>query len=69
LSLGEERDFFLREKETLAETKIILENGSLIMMGENCQELYEHSLPTNNINKRPRINLTFRKYGFENTNS
>ena len=67
LSLGEEREFYLREKETLTETKIILENGSLIIMAENYQERYEHSLPINDIYKRPRINLTFRKYGFKKT--
>lgn len=63
LSVGEEREFCLREKATLKETKIILENGSLIIMGENCQERYEHSLPANEVYKQPRINLTFRKYG------
>ncbi len=64
VSLGEERKFYLREKRTLEEHKFFLENGSLIIMGENCQELYEHSLPVDAAYKRPRINLTFRKYGF-----
>ena len=63
LSLGEDRIFKLREKETLIEHEILLNNGSLIIMGEHCQERYEHSLPENSKYKNPRINLTFRKYG------
>lgn len=65
ISLGEERDFLLREKSTLKEHKLTLNNGSLVIMGENCQNLYEHSLPINPIYKKGRINLTFRKYGFD----
>lgn len=65
LSLGEERIFKLREKETLLEHEILLNNGSLIIMGEHCQDRYEHSLPENSKYKDPRINLTFRKYGFQ----
>jgi len=65
ISLGEEREFLLREKSTLKEHKLILNNGSLVIMGENCQDLYEHSLPINSIYKKGRINLTFRQYGFD----
>lgn len=64
LSLGEERVFSLKEKSTQKEHHIELANGSLIVMGENCQERYEHSLPTNPKYKNPRINITFRSYGF-----
>jgi 2-oxoglutarate-Fe(II)-dependent oxygenase superfamily protein len=64
LSLGEERMFYLREKETQKEHGILLENGSLIIMGENCQEKYEHALPINPKYQNPRINLTFRTYGY-----
>ena len=66
LSLGEERTFTLREKESGKEFSTELAHGSLIIMGEHCQERYEHSLPIDPIYKNPRINLTFRKYGFEN---
>lgn len=66
ISLGEEREFKFREKESGIETSKILENGSLVIMGENCQDRYEHSLPINTKYKQPRINLTFRKYGFNN---
>lgn len=66
VSLGEEREFLFREKGTSKETSIHLANGSLVIMGKNCQDLYEHSLPINSNYKNPRINLTFRKYGFDN---
>ena len=64
LSIGEERIFLLREKETGKVNELKLENGSLLVMGEYCQERYEHALPLNSDYKKPRINLTFRKYGF-----
>ena len=64
LSIGEEREFHLREKESRDIYKIVLENGSLLIMGENCQERYEHSLPINPKYKNGRINLTFRPFGF-----
>lgn len=68
ISLGEEREFKFREKESGHEFSTKLANGSLIIMGEHCQDKYEHSLPINPEYKKPRINLTFRKYGFENLN-
>ncbi len=64
ISLGEEREFKFREKESKVEVSQTLENGSLVLMGKYCQERYEHSLTINPKYKRPRINLTFRKYGF-----
>ena len=66
ISLGEERLFTFREKANGNEFSTLLANGSLIIMGEHCQENYEHSLPTNSKYKNARINLTFRKYGFTN---
>ena len=66
ISLGEEREFKFREKESEVEVSQTLENGSLILMGRYCQKRYEHSLPINPKYKEPRINLTFRKYGFSN---
>jgi len=65
LSLGEERIFQLRENLTNKEHEIVLENGSLLIMGAHCQERYEHGLPLNPEYKNPRFNLTFRKYGFD----
>ncbi|MDY8137692.1 alpha-ketoglutarate-dependent dioxygenase AlkB [Aquimarina sp. 2201CG5-10] len=65
VSLGEERLFCLRDKKTNKENSMILKHGSLLIMDKGCQEHYEHSLPINPIYKKPRINLTFRKYGFD----
>ena len=64
ISLGEERLFFLREKQTKKENSMLLKHGSLLVMKEGCQQYYEHSLPENPEYLKPRINLTFRKYGF-----
>ncbi len=64
ISLGEEREFHLRAKEGQEVYKTVLEEGSLLLMGENCQERYEHSLPINPKYQNGRINLTFRPYGF-----
>lgn len=65
VSLGEEREFLLRRTEEPGDvTSIVLGNGSLIVMGENCQARYEHAIPTSSKYLNPRINLTFRKYGF-----
>jgi alkylated DNA repair dioxygenase AlkB len=64
VSLGEEREFKLREKSTGVEVSQTLENGSLIIMGKHCQDRYEHSLIVDPKYKNPRINLTFRKHGY-----
>lgn len=64
LSLGEERLFKFREKETQNETSMILHHGSLLIMAEKCQDQFEHSLPFDAKYKNPRINLTFRKFGY-----
>ena len=64
ISLGEERHFLLREIETSKVHEIFLQEGSMLVMGEHCQERYEHSLPTDAKYKNGRINLTFRQYGF-----
>ncbi|MCH2490888.1 MAG: alpha-ketoglutarate-dependent dioxygenase AlkB [Flavobacteriales bacterium] len=66
VSLGQERLFNLREKATQKEHELLLHQGSLLNMGEGCQELYEHALPLNPEYKQPQINLTFRKFGFGN---
>jgi alkylated DNA repair dioxygenase AlkB len=64
ISLGEEREFQLRNKESYETYSKVLRHGSMIIMGENCQNNYEHSLPINPSYSNPRINLTFRRYGF-----
>lgn len=62
LSLGEERNFLLKEKASEAIHEMVLASGSLLIMGEHCQERYEHCLPVDPIYKKPRINMTFRQY-------
>ena len=61
ISLGAERQFLLRSKDTQEEFDILLENGSILIMGKNCQERYEHALPLAPDCQSGRINLTFRK--------
>lgn len=63
LSLGAERTFQLRDKQTEEVFSKVLENGSLIVMGKGCQELYEHALPLDTSCTSPRLNLTFRHVG------
>lgn len=69
ISLGEEREFTFRKKETSnieipreIYKSLILHSGSLIVMADGCQENYHHSLPSNNKYKNPRLNLTFRLF-------
>lgn len=62
ISLGQERVFSLRENSSQEEFKVTLTGGSLIVMGEGCQQKYEHSLLIDTTIQRPRINLTFRKH-------
>lgn len=62
LSLGGMRDFQLKQiyaPFTLKTYK--LEQGSLLLMGENVQNLYKHALPKR-VNAEARINLTFRQH-------
>lgn len=66
LSLGAERLFALREKATGVIFKQPLAPGSMIVMGEHCQDRYEHSLLLDPKCKVGRINLTFREIGFSN---
>jgi alkylated DNA repair dioxygenase AlkB len=60
LSLGAERKFSFKHKTTKQTVSIILENGSLLVMKEDTQAHWLHSLPKSVKIKTPRINLTFR---------
>jgi alkylated DNA repair dioxygenase AlkB len=63
VSLGQAREFRFRNIENHAdELSLELEDGSLVIMGQGCQDTYEHALPVNPIYPEPRINLTFRKF-------
>ena len=60
LSLGAERTFSFKHKESKQKINILLERGSLLVMKEGTQTNWLHRLaPTKKV-KTPRINLTFR---------
>lgn len=63
LSLGAERTFCLREKATTKVYEQVLTNGSLLVMGKDCQRLYEHALPEDDTCEDLRVNITFRAFG------
>lgn len=65
LSLGTVREFAFRENETRGVYSLDLAHGSLLVMGEGCQENYMHSLPKNPKYKTGRINITFREANFK----
>ena len=60
ISLGAERKFSLRHKQTKQRADMLLEHGSLLVMYSNCQNEWEHSLPKSLKCNLPRVNLTFR---------
>lgn len=66
ISLGGMRDFQLKQTDAPNLLKTIkLENGSLLFMGDNVQNLYKHAIPKR-AKAEPRINLTFRYHKFKN---
>lgn len=60
LSLGAERKFSFKHKESKQRIDIVLENGSLLVMKKGTQTNWLHRLPPTKKVKSPRINLTFR---------
>ena len=60
LSLGAERKFSFKHKETKETISLILENGSLLVMKGSTQTYWLHRLPPTKLISTPRINLTFR---------
>lgn len=64
ISLGEVRRFSFREISSGKTHSLDLADGSLLVMGEYCQNRYEHSLPKDPKYKRGRINITFREPAF-----
>lgn len=59
LSLGEERRFLLREKGKKS-VGLSLGSGSLLLMKNDCQQRFQHSLPKTRRKIGLRVNLTFR---------
>lgn len=60
LSLGAERKFAFKHKETKIKKELILENGSLLEMKGSTQNYWLHRLPPTKRVFGPRVNLTFR---------
>ena len=65
LSLGETRQFSFKEIDGPGKYSLDLSNGSLLVMGDHCQNRYTHSLPKNPIYTKGRINITFREPEFK----
>lgn len=61
LSLGAERKFSLKHKQTKETVSIVLQHGSLLVMKRETQTHWLHSIPVSTLVHKPRINLTFRK--------
>ena len=60
LTLGAERKFSFKHKTTGQKVELVLEHGSLLVMKDQTQSLWLHSLPPTKKISSPRINLTFR---------
>lgn len=60
ISLGEARNFNFRNKKDKKSESIQLEHGSLLLM-EDFQENWQHSVPKSKKVINPRMNLTFRR--------
>lgn len=60
LSLGEARDFKVRHRTSKKVMTIKLTHGSLLIMN-NLQDTYEHSVPKRKGVEGQRINMTFRQ--------
>jgi alkylated DNA repair dioxygenase AlkB len=61
ITVGENRPFCLKNKQTKEVTSFELKHGDLFVMQNNCQRDYLHSVPKQKYSCAPRISLTFRK--------
>jgi alkylated DNA repair dioxygenase AlkB len=60
LSLGAERRFLLRHRQSKQTVEVMLAAGSLLVMRGVTQTFWMHSLPKTKKVTSPRVNLTFR---------
>lgn len=60
LSFGDTRKFIFKHKTTKQLVSIFLESGSLLVMKNQTQHYWQHSIPKSKRSVFPRINLTFR---------
>jgi alkylated DNA repair dioxygenase AlkB len=64
LSFGDDRLFKLRHNKTGEMINIDLQHGDLLLMSGALQHHWRHCIPKTRLEKKPRINLTFRKIFF-----
>ena len=62
ISLGAERKFSFRHKNTKETITQVLEHGSLLVIAGETQQLWLHTIPKSKKITTPRISLTFRKF-------
>ncbi len=60
ISLGEERNFLLREGKRGKSRRLALQHGSLLVMRGDLQRRFQHAVPKTTRQVGLRINLTFR---------
>ena len=60
VSFGAERKFQLKSRDGAVKKTILLENGSILLMGGTIQPEFIHCIPKEPKVALPRINLTFR---------
>ncbi len=60
LTVGAERKFSFKHKESKQIVSLVLENGSLLVMKDETQKNWFHRLPPTTKIRGARINLTFR---------
>ena len=60
VSLGAERKFVLKHKQSAEKVEVFLHHGSLLVMKGETQTHWVHRLPPTKKVNTPRINLTFR---------
>ncbi|MFN8394971.1 MAG: alpha-ketoglutarate-dependent dioxygenase AlkB [Bacteroidia bacterium] len=61
VSLGAERAFDLKHKQSGEKVRVMLAHGSLLVMAGVCQQYWVHALPKALRVKGARVNLTFRQ--------
>ncbi len=60
ISLGSDRRFDLRHRESKETIRTVLTHGSLLVMSGKSQDHWLHQVPKTKVVLEPRINLTFR---------
>ena len=60
LSLGADRRFDLRKRGEKSYRSITLQHGSLLVMSGDLQQHWQHRLPKQTKQDKPRLNLTYR---------